>query len=257
MRDPGEVRGVRDGGTVQRPRRGADHDVGDDAAFEHRPQHPDLGDALVAATRQDERGAGAPGLAAPRWSANGRHVREATHLDPQPARRMGAVGVHPSMVAPEHESDLCPQGRSPIPTVKKAHAYTPRRSPLGPVPEPRVTEFYRQYLAVAVFVVAAFVMVGAMLGIARLLRPVNPQADKYVTYESGSDPLPLFGQANVRYYIYALLFVIFDVEAVFIFPWAIDVDGLGWFGLVEMTIFIVVLLLGLAYVWRKGLLKWA
>ena len=52
-----------------------------------------------------------------------------------------------------------------------------------------------------------------------------PQDEKYITYESGSDPLPLFGQANVRYYIYALLFVIFDVEAVFIFPWAVDVDG--------------------------------
>ena len=88
-----------------------------------------------------------------------------------------------------------------------------------------VTEFYRQYLAVAVFVVAAFGMVGAMLAIARILRPTLPQDEKYITYESGSDPLPLFGQANVRYYIYALLFVIFDVEAVFIFPWAIDVDG--------------------------------
>ena len=88
-----------------------------------------------------------------------------------------------------------------------------------------MTEFYRQYLAVAVFVVAAFLMVGAMLGMARLLRPTMPQDEKYITYESGSDPLPLFGQANVRYYIYALLFVIFDVEAVFIFPWAIDVDG--------------------------------
>jgi NADH-quinone oxidoreductase subunit A len=129
--------------------------------------------------------------------------------------------------------------------------------PTGPVPEPRVTEFYRQYLAVAVFVVAAFVMVGAMLGVARLLRPTNPQDDKYVTYESGSDPLPLFGQSNVRYYIYALLFVIFDVEAVFIFPWAVGADSLGWFGIVEITIFIAVLLLGLAYVWRKGLLKWA
>src|SRR5262249_42881866 len=74
---------------------------------------------------------------------------------------------------------------------------------------------------------------------------------------SGSDPLPLFGQANVRYYVYALLFVIFDVEAVFIFPWAIQVDALAWFGLVEMTVFVVVLLIGLAYVWRKGLLKWA
>jgi NADH-quinone oxidoreductase subunit A len=100
-------------------------------------------------------------------------------------------------------------------------------------------------------------MVGAMLGMARILRSTHPQDEKYITYESGSDPLPLFGQANVRYYIYALLFVIFDVEAVFIFPWAIDVDGLGWYGLVEMTIFIGVLLLGLAYVWRKGLLKWA
>jgi NADH-quinone oxidoreductase subunit A len=120
-----------------------------------------------------------------------------------------------------------------------------------------VTEFYRQYLAVAVFVLAAFLMVGAMLGVARLLRPTVPQDDKYITYESGSDPLPLFGQANVRYYIYALLFVIFDVEAVFIFPWAIEAEGLGWFGLWEMTVFVAVLLLGLAYVWRKGLLKWA
>lgn len=120
-----------------------------------------------------------------------------------------------------------------------------------------MTEYYRQYLAVAVFVVAAFGMVGAMLGAARLLRPRRPEDEKYITYESGSDPLPLVGQANVRYYVYALLFVIFDVEAVFIFPWAIDADGLEWFGLVEMTIFIGVLLVGLAYVWRKGLLKWA
>jgi len=62
---------------------------------------------------------------------------------------------------------------------------------------------------------------------------------------------------NVRYYVYALLFVIFDVETVFIFPWAVNVDALGWFGLVEMTAFVAILLLGLAYVWRKGLLKWA
>ena len=54
-----------------------------------------------------------------------------------------------------------------------------------------------------------------------------------------------------------LLFVIFDVEAVFIFPWAISVDALSWFGLIEMTVFVFILLLGLAYVWRKGLLKWA
>ena len=120
-----------------------------------------------------------------------------------------------------------------------------------------MTEFYRQYLAVAVFVLAALLMVGAMLGVGRLLRPSVPQDEKYVTYESGSDPTGRFGQANVRYYIYALLFVVFDVEAVFIFPWAVGAESLGWYGLVEMTVFVVVLLLGLAYVWRKGLLKWA
>jgi NADH-quinone oxidoreductase subunit A len=141
--------------------------------------------------------------------------------------------------------------------VRKEATRILRLDPFRPGSEPRVTEFYRQYLAVAVFVLAAFLMVGAMLGMARLLRPSVPQDEKYITYESGADPLPLFGQANVRYYIYALLFVIFDVEAVFIFPWALDVDGLEWFGLIEMTVFVAVLLVGLAYVWRKGLLKWA
>ena len=120
-----------------------------------------------------------------------------------------------------------------------------------------MTNYYHEYIAVAVFVGAAALMVGAMLGVGSLLRPKRPQDEKYITYESGSDPLPLFGQANVRYYIYALLFVIFDVEAVFIFPWAIRVDALSWFGLIEMTVFVAVLLLGLAYVWRKGLLRWA
>jgi len=120
-----------------------------------------------------------------------------------------------------------------------------------------LTEYYRQYLAVAVFILAALAMVGGMLGVGRLLRPTRPQDEKYVTYESGSDPFGSFGQANVRYYVYALLFVIFDVEAVFIFPWAIEAESLEWFGLIEMTVFIGVLLLGLGYVWRKGLLRWA
>ena len=120
-----------------------------------------------------------------------------------------------------------------------------------------MTEFYRQYLAVAVFVVAAFGMVGAMLTVARILRPTLPQDEKYITYESGSDPLPLFGQMNVRYYVYALLFVIFDVEAVFIFPWAVRLEALSTYGLIEMIVFIIILALGLLYAWRKGVLRWA
>ena len=122
-----------------------------------------------------------------------------------------------------------------------------------------MSEFYRQYLAVAVFVVAAIGMVAAMLGVGSLLRPGKPrsQPQKTISYESGSDPLGGFGQMTVRYYIYALLFVIFDVEAVFVFPWAIQAESLSWFGLVEIFVFIVVLLVGLAYLWRKGLLTWA
>jgi len=120
-----------------------------------------------------------------------------------------------------------------------------------------VTEFYRSYLAVAVLILAAIGMVGFMLGLGRLIRPVRAQEQKYIPYEAGSDPTGTFGQSNVRYYVFALLFVIFDVEAVFIFPWAVNLESLGWFGLVEMTVFVVVLTLGLVYAWRKGVLRWA
>ena len=75
--------------------------------------------------------------------------------------------------------------------------------------------------------------------------------------QEGVDPVGSdWSQSQVRYYIFGLLFVIFDVEAVFIFPWAIILERLGVFGLVEMGIFIVVLLLGLVYAIRKGVLKW-
>ncbi len=120
-----------------------------------------------------------------------------------------------------------------------------------------MSEFYRNYLAVAVFIGAALVMVGAMLGAGRLLRPQRPDAAKLVPYEAGSDPVLGFGQSNVRYYVYALLFVMFDVEAVFIFPWAVRLESLGTFGLIEMLVFIAILTLGLVYAWRKGVLRWA
>jgi len=120
-----------------------------------------------------------------------------------------------------------------------------------------VTEFYRQYLAVAVLIGAAILLVGLILGVGKLVRPVRPQSEKYIAYEAGSDPIGGWGQSNVRYYIYALLFVIFGVEAVFIFPWAVGLESLGVFGLVEMILFVFVLALGLVYAWRKGVLRWA
>jgi NADH-quinone oxidoreductase subunit A len=127
------------------------------------------------------------------------------------------------------------------------------------MPEPQsVSDFYQQYLVVGIFAVAAVLMVGAMLGVGRLIRPTRPQPQKYIAYESGVDPVGLgWSQSQIRYYVFALLFVMFDVEAVFIFPWATRLEAMGVFGLWEMVVFIVILALGLVYAWRKGVLRWA
>jgi NADH-quinone oxidoreductase subunit A len=110
---------------------------------------------------------------------------------------------------------------------------------------------------VLVFGGAAVLMVALMLGLGSLVRPSRPQPQKYLNYESGVDPVgTAWSQSQVRYYVFALLFVLFDVEAVFIFPWAVRVDALGVFGLIEMFVFIVILALGLVYAWRKGVLRW-
>jgi NADH-quinone oxidoreductase subunit A len=116
----------------------------------------------------------------------------------------------------------------------------------------------RQYLSVVIFGVAAAGMVGAMLGVGRLLRPNRPQPQKHIVYESGVDPVGTgWTQSQIRYYVFALLFVMFDVEAAFLFPWAVRLDALGTFGLVEMVVFIAILALALLYAWRKGVLRWA
>ena len=120
-----------------------------------------------------------------------------------------------------------------------------------------MSEFLRQYLTVAIFGGAAVLMVAAMLGLGKLLRPTRPQTGKYINYECGVDPVGVgWSQSQIRYYVFALLFVVFDVEAVFIFPWAVRLEQLAVFGLVEMGIFVVILALGLLYAWRKGVLRW-
>jgi NADH-quinone oxidoreductase subunit A len=120
-----------------------------------------------------------------------------------------------------------------------------------------VSGFLRSYLTVAIFAGAAGVLVGAMLGLSKLIQPHRPTREKLINYESGVDPVgDGWSQSQIRYYVFALLFVMFDVEAVFIFPWAVRLDALGTFGLVEMIVFIVILALGLVYAWRKGVLRW-
>jgi NADH-quinone oxidoreductase subunit A len=119
------------------------------------------------------------------------------------------------------------------------------------------SEFLRDYLLVGLFAITAFAVVGGFIGLSSLLRPSRPTSGKLENYESGVDPVGSgWGQSQVRYYIFALLFVMFDVEAVFIFPWAVRLEAYGYFGLVEMVIFIFILALGLGYAWRKGVLRW-
>ena len=120
-----------------------------------------------------------------------------------------------------------------------------------------MSDFYRSYLTVAIFGGAAVLLVGLLLGLGSLVRPSRPSPAKLTNYESGVEPVGAgFGQSQVRYYIFALLFVLFDVEAVFIFPWALRLETYDVFGLVEMAVFIVILALGLVYAWRKGVLRW-
>ena len=119
------------------------------------------------------------------------------------------------------------------------------------------SDLLRDYLTVGIFGLIGAGLVALLMGVGSLLRPTRPQAEKYISYESGVDPVGSgWGQSQVRYYIFALLFVMFDVEAVFIFPWATRLEAYDVFGLVEMIVFIVVLALGLVYAWRKGVLRW-
>jgi len=121
-----------------------------------------------------------------------------------------------------------------------------------------VSAFLREYLLVLLFALLGAGIVGAFIGLASLLRPNRPSPGKTENYESGVDPIGSgWSQSQIRYYIFALLFVMFDVEAVFIFPWATRLEAYGYFGLVEMVIFIFILALGLGYAWRKGVLRWA
>ncbi len=122
-----------------------------------------------------------------------------------------------------------------------------------------MSDFVRSYLTVAIFGAASIGLVGVTLGLARVLRPPTrtDNAQKLIAYESGVDPVDGdWAQSQIRYYVFAVLFVLFDVEAVFIFPWAIRLEEYGAFGLIEMMIFIFILVLGLIYAWRKGVLRW-
>ena len=117
--------------------------------------------------------------------------------------------------------------------------------------------YFGQYVTIGIFAIVGTLLVAGTLQLSRLVRPNHPTKAKLTTYESGIDPIGHgWAQSNVRYYIFALLFVVFDVEAVFLFPWAIVFEDLGTAAFVEMVIFIGILALALLYAIKKKVLEW-
>ncbi len=123
-------------------------------------------------------------------------------------------------------------------------------------------QYLGDYITVAAFLAMGALLVAGAMVASSLLRPDKPSRVKSESYECGIDPVGGgWSQTQIRYYIFALLFLIFDVEAVFIFPWAIELEtfselGMGGFVLVEMLLFVAILVLGLVYAIRKGVLRW-
>lgn len=115
----------------------------------------------------------------------------------------------------------------------------------------------QDYAYPALFLLVGILFVLFVFFLAKIASPKKPNPEKERNYECGEIPFGLaWVQYNVRYYIFALIFVIFDVEVVFLFPWAVVYKSLGFFAFIEMFIFLAILIFGLAYAWKKGALKW-
>jgi NADH:ubiquinone oxidoreductase subunit 3 (subunit A) len=117
--------------------------------------------------------------------------------------------------------------------------------------------YAQQYLLIALLTVEAIALAVAPLVLAKFLAPKKPGASKQAPYECGVESSgDSWVQFRAQYYLYALLFVVFDVEVVFLYPWALVWKGLGPVVFLEMALFVLILAVGLIYAWRKGILEW-
>ena len=113
------------------------------------------------------------------------------------------------------------------------------------------------YGPLAIYAVIVLAVVGLLLTLSFVLAPSKPYRSKLLPYESGMVPKdPARKRLSVRFYLTAMLFIIFDVEAVFFYPWAVLLHQLRWYGVIEMFVFMLILLVALAHIWRKGGLDW-
>jgi NADH-quinone oxidoreductase subunit A len=114
-----------------------------------------------------------------------------------------------------------------------------------------------EYVPVVIMLFLAAATAAGMLVATTLIGPKKQFADKMEPFECGESPIVSPKQRfSVKFYLVALFFVIFDIEAVFVYPWAVLFRDLGWFGFVEMMVFLAILTIGLIYVWRRGALEW-
>ncbi|GFO97881.1 NADH-ubiquinone/plastoquinone oxidoreductasechain 3 [groundwater metagenome] len=117
--------------------------------------------------------------------------------------------------------------------------------------------FYDNYLPFAILLIIGIVFVAIALLMSRIVRPSNKTKAKLSTYECAETPV---GDArihyNIQYYMIVIVFLIFDVEVLFMYPWAVELRTLGWDGFIAMALFIAVLIIGLAYEWKRGALEW-
>ena len=113
------------------------------------------------------------------------------------------------------------------------------------------------YLPIAVLLVIATLIPFAMMGVGAIFGPRRPTARKLEPYESGMRPIgPAMRRMPVRFYLVAVLFILFDIEVIFFLPWAVTFRSLGMFGFLEMLVFIGILLVGYVWIWKKGALEW-
>lgn len=114
-----------------------------------------------------------------------------------------------------------------------------------------------EYFFISLFAVVALVVIGALLAMSAILGPRNPSPQKLMPYECGIIPREeAKGRFPVRFATIAMLFIIFDIEVVFMYPWAVALDQLKWFGLIEMLVFIAILGIAYVYIWGRGGLEW-
>jgi len=113
------------------------------------------------------------------------------------------------------------------------------------------------YIPIFIFLVLAIVLPVATILLAKLIRPSAPSAAKLAPYECGVEPVSNSrGRYTVRFYIVAILFMIFDVETIFLFPWAVRYRSLGWFGVAEVAVFLGILFVGYIWAYKKGAFEW-